>query len=293
MNKEKIYGHLLAGAAIFIWGTTFVSTKILLKYLTPEEILLFRFLLAFLILIILFPKKIKAVSFKEEFLFILLGLTGISLYFWTENIALKYTYASNVGLISSSIPIFTAVIAHAATKDEKFTVNLFFGFIVSMTGIFIIIYNGRMLKLSPAGDFLALTSAVLFSFYSVLLRKVSNRYNPFILTRKIFFYGVLSMIPIGLSANINLVKLYKFNIAIYGNLIFLALLASVLCFIMWNKSVMIIGSVKATNYIYFVPVITMITSAIFIEEKITALMIIGGVLIFIGIYITSRKLSTK
>lgn len=293
MKKEIIYGHLLAIIAIFIWGTTFVSTKILLKYLNPEEILLFRFLLAFLILLVLYPRRIKVVSFKEELLFLMLGLTGIALYFWTENIALKFTYASNVGLISSSIPIFTALIAHATTKDEKFTANFLMGFIVSMTGIFMVIYNSRVLKLNPIGDILALTSAVMFAVYSVLIRKVSSRYNPLIITRKIFFYGVLSILPIVLIKDISISKLYIFNINIYGNLVFLALLASVFCFLIWNKSVMIIGSVKATNYIYLVPLIAMITSVIVINEKVNSIMIIGGFLIFIGVYINNKNFTIK
>ena len=289
MKNKNIFAHVLAMLTIIIWGTTYISTKILLTNFSPEEILAYRFFIAFLIILIIYPKKVKILPIKEEIVFFLLGATGISLYYWTENLALQYTYASNVGLIASAIPIFTALIAHFIFNNEKFTFNMLIGFIIAIMGVSIIIYNGKVLKLNPKGDIMAIISAILFSIYSILIRKIDKKYSQIFVVRKIFFYGIITMIPILLISKVNLLKAPILNSSIVFNFLFLAIFASVLCFLMWNKSINIIGPIKTTNYIYFVPLITMISSNIVLKEQISYLMILGGVLIFAGVYINQSK----
>ncbi|MFL0196853.1 DMT family transporter [Clostridium sp. WILCCON 0269] len=287
--KKSYLGHLMAIITIIIWGTTFISTKILLEQFSAEEILAYRFSTAFVILILIYPKNIRILTIKEEMLFCLLGITGISFYYWTENLALKYTYASNVALIVSAIPIFTALMAHFTNKDEKLTANLLLGFLVAMVGIVIVIYNGEVLKLNSIGDFIAMLSAILFSIYSILIKRVSNKYNQFFIVRKIFFYGILTMTPILFLSNVRLFQGLHLNIKIILNMLFLSVFASILCFIMWNKSISIIGSVKTTNYIYIVPLITIVSSVIILKEKVDLLMVFGGFLILSGVYINESK----
>ena len=289
MKNKSIFAHVLAIVTIIIWGTTFISTKILLTQFSPEEILAYRFFIAFLILIVIYPKKVKFLPIKEEIIFLLLGATGIAFYYWTENLALQYTYASNVGFISSAIPIFTALIAHFISNSEKFTINMFLGFIIAMIGISIIIYNGKVLNLNPKGDLMAIISAILFSIYSILIKKVNNKYSQLFIVRKTFFYGIITMLPILLISKVNLLKIPSLNINIVLNFLFLSIFASVLCFIMWNKAINVIGSIKTTNYIYFVPLITMVSSNIVLNENISKLMLLGGVLIFEGVYINQSK----
>ena len=289
MKNKDYFGHILATLTIIIWGTTFIATKILLKTFSAEQILAYRFFVAFLILLLIYPKNFKILHLKEEILFCLLGITGVSFYYWTENLALKYTYASNVGLISATIPIFTALIAHFARKDEKITINLVIGFFVAMAGIFIVIYNGKILRLNSTGDFIAMCSTIFFSIYSILIQKVSKKYSQLFIVRKIFFYGIITMLPILFFSKANLLAVPILNAKVVLNMLFLAIFASVLCFIMWNKAISIIGSVKTTNYIYFVPLITIATSAIILKEKVSLLMLLGGLLIFTGVYINQRE----
>lgn len=293
MKRKSIFAHALAIITILIWGTTFISTKILLIQFSPEEILAYRFFLAFLILIVIYPKKIKVLPIKEEILFCLLGASGISLYYWSENLALKYTYASNVGLISSAIPIFTALIAHFVYRNEKFTINIFLGFIIAIIGISIVVYNGKVLKLNPKGDLMAIISAVLFSIYSILIKKVNDKYNQLFIVRKTFFYGIITMLPILFISKVSVFRVSSLDTNLVLNLLFLSVFASVLCFLMWNKAINIIGSIKTTNYIYFVPLITMISSNIILGENISVLMLLGGALIFAGVYINQSKCINK
>ena len=93
------------------------------------------------------------------------------------------------------------------------------------------------------------------------------------------------MLPILFISKVHMLQIQNLNIRIVLNMLFLSIFASVLCFIMWNKAISIIGSVKTTNYIYFVPLITIISSVIILKEKVNSLMLIGGFLIFAGVFI--------
>ena len=109
MNK-KATGHLAALVTILIWGTTFISTKVLLVDFEPIEILFFRFIMGFLALLIVYPRRMKKTTKRQEAVFAAAGLCGICLYYLLENIALTYTMASNVGVIISIAPFFLSLI---------------------------------------------------------------------------------------------------------------------------------------------------------------------------------------
>lgn len=289
MKKEESIGHIIALITIFIWGTTFISTKIILKELTPVEILFYRFLIAYFVLIIIYPKFHKIKSLKEELLFLSLGLSGVTLYFFVENTALKYTLASNVGLLLSTAPIFTALLAHFFTEDEKFKKNLFIGFVVAMLGIFLVIFNGKfVLKLNPIGDILALMAAIFWAVYSILLKKVSKEYNHIYVVRKTFFYGLLANIPMAFMLGSDLKVANSISLSLVLNVTFLGLGASAMCFVFWNKAVSVLGVIKSNNYIYLIPLITMITSVIVLHEKVNGIMVGGCLLILLGVYVSDN-----
>lgn len=294
MKNKILLGHLITLFTVIIWGTTFVSTKVLLVGLKPHEVLFYRFIIAYLALWLIKPKFKKSDSLIDEILFCCCGLSGITLYFLAENIALTYSFATNVGLLVSTAPLITAIMAHILVRGEKLNKNLIFGFIIAFLGVFLVIFNGQMdLKLNPLGDFLAVGAAVMWSIYSILLKKLGDKYNYIYATRKIFFYGLLTMVPFiyfwGLNLNINQLIQPK----IIGNLLFLGLAASSLCFVLWNHAVNIIGVVKASNYIYLVPLVTMLTSLIVLHEIVTWLIVTGGIMILSGVYISEKGLSIK
>ena len=139
MENKNYIGHFTAALTILIWGTTFISTKVLLEDFQPVEILVFRFILGFVILLLLSPRRLKTKGPGEELLFVGAGLSGICLYYLLENIALTYTLASNVGVIISVATFFTAILAHlflgAASQEEKLGIPFFIGFFLAMAGI--------------------------------------------------------------------------------------------------------------------------------------------------------------
>lgn len=198
MGSRKSAGHLAALFTIIIWGTTFISTKILLTDFRPVEILFFRFVMGFAALFLVCPHRLKTVSRRQEMTFVLAGLCGICLYYLLENIALTYTMASNVGVIISVAPFFTAILSHLFMKsEEKLRANFFIGFVVAMAGAWLISFNGSKLELNPMGDILAVLAAFVWACYSLLTRKISSFGYPVVLTtRRTFFYGILFMVPV-------------------------------------------------------------------------------------------------
>ena len=291
MNKRTGTGHITALITIVIWGTTFISTKILLADFTPIEILFFRFLFGLLVLITVYPKRLGIKDKKQELTFAVAGLCGICLYYLLENIALTHTMASNVGVIISVAPFFTAVLSHVLRKtEEKLKVQFFMGFIVAMIGICLISFSSSELKLNPIGDILAIVAAFVWAVYSLLTRKISSYgYNTIQTTRRIFTYGILFMLPFLFVFDFRL-DVQKFVKPEYAlNLIYLGLGASALCFVTWNYAVKVIGAVKTSVYIYIVPVITVVTSVVVLKEEITWMAAVGTGFTLIGLFLSESK----
>lgn len=274
-----------------IWGTTFISTKIFLVDFRPIEFLFFRFVMDLLMLSIISPHRLTGTSHKQELTFAAPGFCGICRYYLLENIALTYTMASNVGVIISVAPFFTAILSHLFLKEEgRLRVKFFGGFAVAMAGIFLISFNGAKLELNPAGDLLALLAAFVWACYSILTKRISSYgYSTILTTRRVFLYGILFMIPAMFLLDFHL-ELGRFvNPTYLINIIFLGLGASALCFVSWNFAVKILGTVKTSVYIYMVPVITVVTSVLILHEKITGLSILGTLLTLTGLFLSESR----
>ncbi len=289
-GKNKI-GHICALITILIWGTTFISTKVLLVDFQPVEILFSRFVMGTLILCLIYPYRLLGTSRKQELTFAAAGFAGICLYYLLENIALTATMASNVGIIISIAPFFTAILSHVFLKEEgHFRANFFIGFLIAMIGICLISFNGTKLQLNPMGDLLALFAAFVWACYSVLTKKISSYgYNTILTTRRVFFYGILFMIPALFFFDFEF-NLQRFANPVYlFNIVYLGLGASALCFVSWNFAVKALGAVKTSIYIYLVPVITVVTSALILHEKITVMSLAGTLFTLVGLFLSERK----
>ena len=295
MEQTKASGYLSALLTIIIWGTTFISTKVLLVDFQPIEILFFRFVMGLLALMLVYPHRMKGTTRRQELTFAAAGLSGVCLYYLLENIALTYTMASNVGVIISVAPFFTAILSHIFLKqEEKFRANFFIGFLIAMIGIVLISFNGTAMELNPAGDLLALLAAFVWACYSILTRKISGYgYNTILTTRRIFFYGILFMIPALFLFDFKL-DLTRFTNPVYLlNILFLGLGASALCFVTWNFAVKLLGAVKTSVYIYLTPVITIAASVLILHEPFTVLAGAGTVLALAGLLLSESKIFSR
>ena len=289
MNEKRTFaGHLAAMFTIFVWGTTFVSTKILLQSFEPVEILFLRFLLGFFALALARPVFLKTKGFEEERFFLAAGLCGVTLYFLLENIALTFTLASNVGVILSTAPFFTALASYFFLKGERPGKRFFLGFLIAMAGIVLIGFNGSfVLKINPAGDLLSVLAALVWAFYSVLTRKIGQFGYPVILTtRRVFLYGLLFMIPALFLLGFHPQAAEVFRPLNLGNLLFLGLGASAVCFVTWGWAVGVLGAVKTSAYIYLSPVLTIVFSALILKEPVTAVSLAGAGLTLLGLAVS-------
>lgn len=290
-EDNQTRGHLLAVFTVLIWGTTFVFTKVLLETFTPIEIMITRFVLGFLALLIVGKGWMKAKERKHELYFIGAGITGVTLYFLLENIALTYASASLIGVVVSVAPLFTALMTKLFYREEKIGKFFFLGFLCAITGVALVSVSGvNDLDFSPLGGILAVLASLVWGIYSVLIRKISKfGYETVSVTGRIFFYGLIFLIPAGIWDGFPHGIMPWFTMFNFLGLLFLGFGASAACFVTWNKAVSILGPVKTSVYIYAVPVVTIAFSMLFLKETMTPVMAIGTILALFGLILSEKK----
>jgi len=184
----------------------------------------------------------------------------------------------------------TAFLSHFFSSNEKLNRNVVFGSLIALFGVSLVVFNGQyILKISPVGDILSLSATVCWAVYTILLKRISNRYTTLFITRKVFFYGLLTILPFFLLRPFNTHLALFAQPVVWGNLLFLGIGASLLCYFFWNLAVKKLGAVRTTNYVYVVPLVALIASSIILDETITFVAMIGALLILAGIVWAGRK----
>ena len=290
---EKLNDKLMQWSArlgaifvIVVWGSTFVSSKVLLNDgLMPADIFFYRFIMAYVCLLIFCPKPLFSQSWHDEFIFLGLGLMGGSLYFLTENMALVYSTSSNVSILVTSCPLLTAILLGFFYRSERINRKQFLGSVISFVGMVMIVLNGQLiLHLNPMGDTLALGAAFTWAFYSLLMKMVMTRYSTEFITRKVFFYGLLTILPyFWLVSPLNHDITILLQPKILYNLLFLGFLASTVCYLLWNWVLKQLGAVKATNFLYLQSLVTMFVAHLVLGEHITWMAIFGTFILILGL----------
>ncbi len=289
-NTQLLY-HLVAFITVAIWGTTFVSTKVLmLNGLSPAQIFTLRFIVAYVLMVIFNHRRLFAATWKDEVKMALLGITGGSLYFLSENESMNFTTTTNTSLIVCSCPLFATLLVRLVYKSSRINNIQLLGSLLAFLGMVIVVLNGKfVLHLSPVGDALAFTACICWAVYSLLMKSVSGSYSAAFITRKVFFYGVLTILPYYLFVP-GLPSMEVFTKPqVIGNLLFLGCLASMVCFLTWNWCIAKLGAVKATNWVYFNPITTMIFASWVLGEKITPYFLAGAACILAGMYLADKK----
>ena len=275
-------------------------TKLLLQTgLTPAQIFTLRFTIAYVLLLcyslITQHSSLFASSWRDELLMVALGITGGSVYFLTENAAMLYTTATNTSLIVCSCPLFAMLlVAIVYRHTERITKMQALGSVVACLGMAIVVLNGHfVLHLSPLGDLLAFAACLCWAVYSLLAKPATERYSSIFVTRKVFFYGLLTIIPYYIlkpsEANIFSFSIFNFQLSIILNLLFLSVVASMLCYLLWNWVIGKLGAVVATNWVYFNPITTIIFAWWLLHEQITVWFLLGSALILLGMYLADKK----
>ena len=275
-NKHNAFwAHAGALITVTAWGVSFVSTKVLLENgLGPAEIYIYRFVLAYLMLLIACHKRLWSNSLRDEFLFMTCGLCAGSIYFIAENMALNYTYVTNVSLLVTTSPLITTLLMWMIYKNKKPGKGTLLGSIIAFAGVACVIFNSSFdVQVNPLGDILSILAAVSWSVYSLVLKKLNALYSVMFISRKTFFYGVLTALPFMFFQPELCSPSVLLRTEVWSNLLFLGAFASMIAYILWAQSVKYLGAIKASNYMYISPIITLIASVALLGENIS---IIGG-----------------
>ena len=303
--KSSFRYHLLALATIAVWGVTFVNTKVLIGAgMQPAAIFACRFVLAYagLWVYMLAAGKASRVwnGWKDEGIFLLLGVTGGSLYFLTENTALCYTQACNTSFLVSSAPLFTALftLLYARFGKSRFARSLekvrlgwplVIGTLLALTGMALMVFDGQKIQLSARGDLLAIGAALCWAVYSLFMGQMSREYGALLATRKVFFYGLLTILPFLGGCRDSFAPAVLLQSSVWMNLLFLGVVASLLCFLVWNVVIDRLGNVTSTNYVYLNPAFTLLTAIVFLGESLTLLAAVGAVAIILGVICAGKR----
>ena len=290
--------HLLAIGTVAFWGTSFVSTKVLLNHgFSAVQIFTMRFVVTYLLLLAASHKQFRCKEWKHELILFICGITGCTLYFWTENTALSLAPSSNVSLIVCTNPLLIMIFGGLLYKSEQLGKRQVLGCIITFIGMVLVVLNGKfILKLSPVGDFLAFAAAMMWTVYSLVVRKFNDKYSTLFITRKIFFYGALTSIPalfieaggsVSKAANIPWQNFTEPVVTL--NFLCLTVFSSMFGYLVWNKVLKQIGTVLASNYIYGIPLVTIITAVIALGERITLVAIAGAAAIVAGMVLAEWK----
>lgn len=292
-GAQKLLGHIGALVTMGCWGSSFVCTKVLMEQggFTPVETYTYRFAAAYLLLLIFTFRKILSNSWRDELRFAVCGICAGSLYFILENYALHNTSTGNVSLLASISPIFTTLLM-ALVYHTKIGAGVITGSIIAFFGVACIILNsGEGFELHPGGDLLALAASLSWAIYTIIVKQLLPHYNSFFITRKLFFYGVLSSLPLLLAQDepTHLGLLFDLSQPQYLlNFLFLVVMCSVVGYLLWNQVMTVLGPVTANNYIYLQPLVTMVVAYFVFDERIVLLGYIGCVLIIGGLIIADK-----
>ncbi len=287
MLGGTLLGHIAAIVTVAMWGYSFVSSKVLLDNgLGPVHIYFYRFVLAYLMVLFISHKRLWASNWRDEGLFVVCALTSGSLYFIAENTALQYTLTTNVSLLTSLSPLITTMLVGLVYKTEKFGIGTWLGSAIAVAGVACVVFNSSTsLEVRPLGDFLALAAAFSWAFYSLILRRLNAHYDVWFITRKTFFYGILTSIPFLIfEPESQSVATIISRPEVYANLLFLGLGASTIAYVLWAYTVKTVGAVKANNYMYLQSIVTLIVSAIVLGEHVNFIGYLGIFLILAGLW---------
>jgi drug/metabolite transporter (DMT)-like permease len=291
----KLLAHLGAIVTISCWGASFVSTKVLMEQggFSPVEMFVYRFACAYVLMLLLTcNKRLLSKSWKDEFSFMVCGICAGSLYFITENYALRHTTASNVSLLASISPIFTTLLMGVFYK-MKVKGGVIIGSVIAFIGVGFVVMSGSAdgLEIHPFGDMLALSAAMSWAVYSIVVKRLIPLYNSFFITRKLFLYGVLTGLPLLLTQQktFHIMELLDFSHPEFVlNFGFLVIMCSVVSYLIWNEAMKALGSVTSNNYLYAQPIVTMIIGVSMLDEPLTAMGVAGCALIIGGLIVSDK-----
>ncbi|MCR8938926.1 DMT family transporter [Brevibacillus laterosporus] len=285
--------YLIPLLATLLWGSNFLVGKNILHHVPPFTLGFLRWSFA---LIVLLPFTWKSLCENWEFYLkfwreiLLMGFLGIALFTGLVYWGMEHTNTVNASLLSSLSPIFITIVAYFMLH-ERINSNQIIGILLSLLGVLWIVSKGHIgtfadIRLNN-GDIVLILSNVLMAIYSVMLRKTADRLPGLIGFTLIVFAGVLTSVPL-MMVEVSFRPVQLFLWENLWSIAYLGIFSSVIAFFCWTKTVHFLGPTKASPFMNVVPVFATMFAVLFLREELLFSQIVGGVLVLLGVYWSSR-----
>ncbi|WP_371380008.1 DMT family transporter [Sporomusa aerivorans] len=282
--------HIELFFVVAIWAGTFVSTKLVLAEITPALSALYRYLIASIILIIIDFRNQERINREDYPLFLFLSATGVTLYYLLQHYGMQYTNATNAAILISLSPVFIGIFSWLLF-NEKFKCINWLGLTLAFGGCCLLITDGNMsrnlLDNRSWGNLFILMTAISWALYSVYGKKLLKTYSSITIIKYTTLLGTIMLIPFSLG-EITLSSRFALSWLGFVNLLYLGGLASVYGYLAWYKGLERLPAITVGSYLYFRPLLTGILAAAILHENISSTVILGGMLILAGAYLTTK-----
>ena len=292
MQEKKWLVYLSVIFAMIFWAFSFVWVKEVYVVYGPLTTVLFRLLIASLLLLafaFLTGKMVK-IERKDYSTFVLLSFFEPFLYFMGESYGLKYVSSTVGAIIVATIPLFSPIAA-SRFHGEKLSLRTFFGILLSFFGVSIVVFdNSFNLTASPLGialEFLAVLSAI---GYIVVLKKLAVKYNPTSIITYQNLLGIIYFLPLWLLFEYKDFTAVPFNWPAFAGILKLSIFASCIAFIFYAHSVKRLGINSVNIFINIIPVFTAIFAWYILDEPLTMRKFVGMAVVIAGLLLAQVKL---
>ncbi|HEU4858486.1 MAG TPA: DMT family transporter [Chitinophagaceae bacterium] len=294
-RRQILIGISLAVLATFIWSGNFIIARGVIKDIPPVTLAFYRWLTATVIILPFAWKYFFAERkvIRQRFLFFLLAAaTGVSMFNTFVYIAGHYSTAINMAILGTcSSPIMSVILAKIFLK-ERIPALRIVGMLVCITGILILLSNGNFQNLVSfkftKGDWWILAAALTFAIYNTSVKKKPAAMHPVNFLFVIFSLGTIVLLPFYLF-ELKTEGGFAFNGFNISAILYLGIGASVICFLIWNKAIVALGSGRTALFGNLIPVFSSIEAVFLLNEKITSIHIISFILVVAGLVIANLK----
>ena len=286
---------------ITFWGSSFVIVKAMIgEGFTPIAIAAFRFLIAgmlFATTLFLKQRRDKNYSILVEGRdfpkFLLLGLTGVTLFFTAQYTGIQLAGASIAAILVCLLaPILISVFSAQMFKEQLMTSNSL-GIGIAAVGTIIVVVGGTLSVQGSGTNFLfgsliLLSTPLLWTTYTLIGKKTMLKYDPFLVAAYVNILGGICLIPFSLAEN-SFQEVFSMNMNEWLAILYLAFTCSLLGYFIWFRVMNQVKAAVTSSFLFAEPLITVVFAAIFVGESITLFTVMGGFLIFIGVYTVTKK----
>jgi len=280
-----IYAVALA-LTMLIWAGSFIAIKVALEELNPFNLAFYRFLIATPVMLIVC--RLNELNRCDIPVMVILGLTGVTLLYAVQFVALELTSATNASILINTSAIFIAVMSYILLK-ERFTPIKAAGIVVAFAGAALIIAGSFNASFSGSaiGDALMVFDGFLWAVYTILGKRMLEKYSPESLTAYAFAFGTALLFPLASLEGLENPALVSLPTA--ASLLYLAILCSVLAYVVWYKALAKMSATEVAVFVYLVPLFTAIMAFLLLGERITLFTVVGGIMTMAGVYMVEQS----